>query len=127
MTAYVLRFVGNTKQPNSMNIGPLTPQELSKATLTWIQNRQQQRFAKELDNLNSKASNHLSLVRRLRLFLDDHKLIRCGGRIHNAPVKELTKFPYLLPQRHPFIILVIRDYHVRQFQAGVNNTVTAIC
>ena len=126
MTAYVLRFVGNTKQPNSKNIGPLTPQELSKATLTWIQNCQQQRFAQELNNLNSKASNRLSLVRQLRLFLDDHKLIRCGGRIHNAPVKELTKFPYLLPQRHPFTTLVIRDYHVKQFHAGVNSTVTAI-
>ena len=58
--------------------------------------------------------------------LDDHKLIRCGGRIHNAPVKELTKFPYLLPQKHPFTTLVIRDYHVRQFHAGMNSIVTAI-
>ena len=46
VTAYVLQFIRNTKQPNSRSIGPLTPQELSKATLTWIQNYQQQSFAR---------------------------------------------------------------------------------
>ena len=39
-----------------------------------------------------------------------HRIIdylRCSGRIHNAPLSELTKFPYLLPSKHPFIDLVI--------------------
>jgi len=47
------------------------------------------------------------LVRQLHLFLDDNNIIHCGGRIHNAPVSELIRFPYLLLQNHPFTTLVI--------------------
>lgn len=33
------------------------------------------------------------------LYLDDTGVIHCFGRIHNAPVTESAKFPYLLPSR----------------------------
>ena len=126
VTAYVFRFITNVKQSTVKHNGPLSPQELNKAKLAWIQDCQQQIFFKELDNLTSKSSNRLLLVRQLRLFLDDNKLIRCGGRIHNAPVSELVKFPYLLPRNHPFTTLVIHDCHIKQFHAGTNSTITGI-
>ena len=59
------------------------------------------------------------LVRQLRLFLDTNGLLRCGGRIHNAPVSETIKFPYLLPSRHSLI-------HVRLCHSGTASTVTAL-
>ena len=49
-----------------------------------------------------------------------------GGGIHNAPTSELTKFPYLLPTKHPFTRLVIYDIHQRLLHAGTNSTVTAL-
>ena len=125
-TAYVLRFIRNTKQSTSKSTGPLSVQELHKAKLAWIRNCQQQVFSKEHHNITSKGSNRLLLVRQLRLFLDNSQFIRCGGRIHNAPVSELMKFPYLLPKNHPFTTFIIRDCHIKQGHAGTNSTITAI-
>ena len=126
VTAYILRFIRNTKQSTSTSTGPLSVQELHKAKLAWIRNCQQQIFSKEHHNITSKVSNRLLLVRQLRLFLDNSQFIRCGGRIHNAPVSELMKFPYLLPKNHPFTTLIIRDCHIKQGHAGTNSTITAI-
>jgi len=59
---------------------------------------QQQSFPSKIQNISSKPSG-LPLVRQLRLFIG---VIHCGRRIHNVPVSELMKFPYLLPMKHPF-------------------------
>ena len=66
------------------------------------------------------------LVCQLRLFLDKSGLLRCGGRIHNAPTTQLAKFPYLLPTKHPFTKLIIYATHEKQLHGGVNSTLTAI-
>ena len=79
----------------------------------------------EINNIQS-TSHRLPLVRQLRLFIDSHGTLRCGGKIHNAPTSELTKFPYLLPTKHPFTRLVIYDTHQRLLHAGTNSTVTAL-
>ena len=53
-------------------------------------------------------------------------MIRCGGRIHNAPTSDLAKFPYLLPSRHPLTTLIIMVTHQKLHHAGASNTVTAL-
>ena len=58
-------------------------------------------YHQELNYLLKKHSQCPTLVKQLRLFLDDNKIIRCGGRIHNAPTSDLAKFPYFLPYRAP--------------------------
>ena len=60
----------------------------------------------EFKNLQSKSAKCLSLVRQLRLLLDKDGYMRCGGRIHNAPLSKLLKFPYLLPSKYPLTFLV---------------------
>ena len=64
-------------------------------------------------------------MRQLRLFLDCG-FIRCGGRLHNAPLSNSAKFPYLLPPNHPFTALIVHDTHRKQLHSGVNSTVTAL-
>jgi len=68
----------------------------------------------------------LTTSSQLKLFLDRDNLLRCGGRIHNAPLSELTKFPYLLPSRHPLTVLTIENAHTAQLHSGVNSTLTAL-
>ena len=80
----------------------------------------------KMEDRRSKRDNRLLLVRQLRLFLGKSVLLRCGRRIHNAPLSELTKFPYLLHAKHPFTDFVIQDAHLNQLHAGVNSTVTAL-
>ena len=126
VTAYVCQFTHNTRQPSSSQlVGPLTSPELSQANLKWIHNTQQTVFAKEIANIQS-CQNRLLLVRQLKLFLDNNNLLQCGGRIHNTPLSELTRFPYLLPPRHHFTTLVIQNAHVVQLHSGINATLTTL-
>ena len=126
VTAYVRRFIYNSSHQGTSRVeGPLTVSELTQSNLQWIRQAQTEMFADEVANLKVK-SRRLPLVRQLRLFLDSDGLLRCGGRIHNAPVSELMKFPYLLPSRHNFTILVIRNAHVSHLHSGVNATLTTL-
>ena len=126
VTAYILRFVHNCRYPQTSVLGVLISAEQRKANLRWVLNTQQQVFSNEIANIKSK-SRRSSLVRQLRLFIDSSGALRCGGRIHNAPLSELARFPYLLPAKHPFTDLIIYSTHSTQLHAGVNGTLTAIC
>ena len=125
VTAYVLRFINATRHLSSIRSKHLTTLELSKANLKWLYTVQHEVFYTEISNLKSQ-SPYLPLVRQLRLFLDEDQLIRCGGRIHNAPLSELARFPYLLPSKHHLTNLVILQAHTEQHHSGVNSTLTAI-
>lgn len=125
VTAYLLRFVYNIRNPASHKVGTLTTQETNKALLMWICDCQQTCFQQEYKQLKHKSTKHSSLVRQLRLFLDAEGYIRCGGRIHNAPLSELTKFPLLLPSKHSLTKLVINMIHINQLHGGVNSVITA--
>ena len=70
--------------------------------------------------------NEIHNIKSLCLFLDNGGALRCGGRIHNAPITELAKFPYLLPAKHSFTTLIVHAIHQAQLHAGVNATLTAI-
>lgn len=126
ITAYVLRFVHCSR--GNRHSGPLTTAELQQAKHRWIKDCQHQVFSKEVVNLQCKppAAKRLPLVRQLRLFLDKNNCLRCGGRIHNAPLSQLSKFPFLLPAHHPLTILIIRSTHLRLLHAGTNSTLTAL-
>lgn len=64
------------------------------------------------------------LVTQLDIFLDDDKLIRCGGRLHNAPLQDSVRLPYLLPSKHYLVVLIIKLTHITQLIFGVESTVT---
>ena len=126
VTAYVLRFVKNLQNQESRQVGPLSAKERQQACKRWIQNCQGLTYAAEIANLLSRTSTRLPLVRQLRLFLDCDGFIRCGGRLHNAPLSNSAKFPYLLPPNHPLTALIVHDTHKKQLHSGVNSTVTAL-
>jgi len=131
VTAYVLRFVANLRTtPEQRQIGPVSAEELNLARLRWIKDTQQTVYWKEVANLDQIAkqpsTNRIVLVRQLRLFLDSKGYLRCGGRIHNAPLNEVTKFPYLLPSKHPLSSLIVLDIHATLCHSGTGATLTAL-
>jgi len=127
VTAYTRRFIDNCRRPDITRVkGPLTVSELTQAKLHWIRQVQCLTFHDEVTTLKLKSHRHSPLTRQLRLFLDDDNLLRCGGRIHNAPLSELARFPYLLPSRHYFTELVIRNAHVTHLHSGVSATLTIL-
>ena len=122
VTAYVLRFVKNLQNNATKTVGPLSVQERQDAQ----NNSQAQIYADEVSNLRSKSSTRLTLVRQLRLFLDADGFLRCGGRIHNAPLADSAKFPHLLPPNHSFTALIVYEAHRKQLHSGVNTVVTLL-
>ena len=128
VTSYVLRFINNLRDSTTKQTGPLSVKELNTAQFRWVLNCQQQQFPREVQHLKSDRRNKRcpTLVRQLQLFLDDMGYLRCGGRIHNAPVSNTTKFPYLLPSRHALTTLIVLAAHATQLHGGVNRTVTAL-
>ena len=124
VTAYVMRFVANCRARSSSHrqLGPLTADELRDAEHLWISDCQRNRYSDVIESISGHVKQ-TSIVRQLRLFIDDRGLIRCGGRLHNAQLDETTKFPYLLPAKHPVSELIVTDAHRSQLHAGVNQTV----
>ena len=122
----VLRFLNHLRKCEPKHVGPLSAKERHHALQEWIKNCQALTYSDEIANLTSHSQSRLPLVRQLRLFLDSGGLLRCGGRIHNAPLDDSAKFPFLLPPRHPLSKLIIHDAHVKQLHSGVNATVTAL-
>ena len=113
VTAYVLLFLSHLRRHEPRYVGPLSAKERHLALQEWIKNRQTLTYSDEIANLTSQSQSHLPLVRQLRLFLDSDGFLRCGRRIHNAPLDDSAKFPFLLLPRHPLSKLIIHDVHVK--------------
>ena len=127
VTAYVIRFADNVRlSQDQRRTGPICAEEYVTAKLRWIKDTQLSVYNKEIDNLRQPKAPRLKLTQQLRLFIDSKGFLCCGGHIHNAPLSDLTKFPYLLPAKHPFSRLVIWDIHRRLYHSGTNATLTAL-
>ena len=126
VTTYVYRFVHNLRNPATPQKGSITAQEFHRARMEWIHSCQDEVYLKEVKNLSTPKQPRFILVRQLRLFLDNKGFLRCGGRIHNAPLTEDAKFPYLLPPKHRFTALIISSVHAKLYHAGVSSTLTTI-
>ena len=129
VTAYTLRFINNLCRSQPKLNGPLTAVELSSAQTRWVQACQELTYPRELVSAKSQCVRpevKRPLVRQLWLFVDDKGLLKCGGRIHNAPLSELARFPYLLPQNNHRTALIVNHVHVLLSHAGVGSTLTAL-
>jgi len=124
VTAFVLKFVARCRRELEQNAcSGLSVQNVYKAETLLIKHCQEMEFRNEITSLHSGQSK-LPLVKQLSLFLNDRGILRCRGRIHNAPVDEDAKFPFLLPKKHVLTRLIIQETHARHLHAGVNATVT---
>ncbi|XP_052256360.1 uncharacterized protein LOC127861714 [Dreissena polymorpha] len=124
VTAYVRRIISNCRQSSTKITGELTSTEIEVAEQRWLLACQGSSFVEEITSLKSKTPKRHPLVRQLRLFVDDTGIIRCGGRIHNASVADVTRFPYILPRQHKLTNLIVQDAHENQLPAGTNATAT---
>ena len=95
VTAYVLRFIQNCRpSTTSDRMVTLSVKELKDAESVWLRSCQATTYGAESTCLKDGKIN-LPLVRQVQLFHGDDGYIRCGSRIHNAPLLEQTRFPPL--------------------------------
>ena len=81
--------------------GPLMPEELKKAEMSWIKSAQK--------DLKSRMKN--GDFKTLSPFIDDKGIIRVGGRIDKAIVSYEEKHPVLLPNEHRISLLITSHTH----------------
>lgn len=106
---YVLRFTQRCAK-HSYNIGSITVPELKVALTTLIKQVQECYFAAEMKLLKEKGLIHNSLA-KLSPFLDNHDVLRVGGRLLFADISYDSRHPSLLPKNATLTRLLVQFYH----------------
>ena len=103
--------------------GPLKVEELDNAEKIIIRLIQRDEFASEIANLKEiKAVHKKSKLLSLNPFLDDHCVLRVGGRLKHSTLSHSQKDPVLLPQSHFVTALIIDNYHQLNYHSGIQTT-----
>jgi hypothetical protein len=131
VTACVLAFINALKKKNvskptqSVQLSFLTAKEIELAELAWIKSIQGSSFAKELEYLIHKPkASPPQYVQQFGLYIDKNGILRCKGRIDNSTLDFDSKHPILLPSKHRFIELLVRDVHESVKHNGIRDTLT---
>ena len=86
----------------------VTAIELTEAELKWLKSIQQVAFGTEYKELLS--GKNVVYNCQLILFLDNG-IIRCRGRVNKAHLPTSAKNPVLLPEKHYFSCLLVKEKH----------------
>lgn len=119
--AYCFRYIYNLKHPSSKNTSSISSSEIKDVLHFLVKHVQERTFASELRYLSKdKSSRSLSKpMRKLSPFLDEHGLIRVGGRLSKGDLAYDVKHPLLLPRDHRLTTLIIESYHQRFMHPGL--------
>lgn len=118
--AYCKRFCSNCLKPKSdRKFGPLTSKEIRNASVCLVKLSQRESFCSEIGALkDGKTVNSKSKIIKLNPFLDEHSIIRVGGRLSNSKFNYDKKHPALLSSKHYFTKLLFFREHTRLLHAG---------
>ncbi|CAB4005907.1 Hypothetical predicted protein, partial [Paramuricea clavata] len=109
VTAYVLRFVN----------------ALKKAEIMWLCSVQELSFAKESEfpqrNVQKSPPQY---VTQFGLYTGESHVIRCKGRLDNSSLGLGSRHPILLPSKHRFVELLIREVNEQVKHNGIRDTLT---
>ncbi|XP_049877550.1 uncharacterized protein LOC126374847 [Pectinophora gossypiella] len=119
--SWVRRF--STKKQDRQHTTWLTLSEIREATSILVKQVQEQIFHDEIGNLkDKKVISGKSKLLSLNPFLDDHGILRVGGRLQNARISPAMKNPIILPQNHRLTELIINHAHKLTFHGGARVT-----
>lgn len=75
----------------------ITSSDMKEALAALIRAVQQSAYSGIITQLQTSRMTSLSpLVGQLGLYIDEQKLLRCRGRLKNAPLQDNTKYPILI-------------------------------
>ncbi|XP_074654484.1 uncharacterized protein LOC141908360 [Tubulanus polymorphus] len=123
VTALVRRFIKKSRRENHES-DEITANEIAECEDLWNKGVQSSYFNDVKVSLEHKSKKRPSLVKKLRLFLEDD-IIRVGGRLHNAPIGYDAKFPILLPHCR-YSELIVLDSHNKVKHLGTESTITVV-
>nr|XP_041631969.1 uncharacterized protein LOC121502441 [Drosophila kikkawai] len=125
VSSYCYRFIHSLRSRHRNPAPFLTSEELQAARCRLIRHVQQNFFAREYAQLeNRRPLNAKSHLIRFSPFLDDHGIMRVGGRIDKSTINFNAKHPILIPKDSPLAGLLVRHFHVSHLHTGVDATFT---
>ncbi|GFT76069.1 integrase catalytic domain-containing protein [Trichonephila clavipes] len=126
--AYCQRFINNCKKIASqgssissshINTTSLTFSETKTAEETIIRWVQGFYFQEEIRSIKKQISlPPKSPLCSLHPFIDEHGLVRVGGRLQNFQIRFNSKHPIILPSQHSISELLIKEQHIAHLHAG---------
>ena len=126
ITAWVKRFLHNT-QSKDKRTGDLSVEEMEMAERYWIKRTQNQCFSKEIKQLNAgQRTDRQSKISNLNPFMDEHGLLRVGGRLQKTDWTFPQKHPWILPDKEKFTELQVRRAHADVMHSGLQETLTQV-
>ena len=128
----MIRFIDNFKarvqQGINRNSKELMADDLKHAEILWIKSVQKTAFAAEISFLIGKVSKSQPPIRVIQfgLFLSEDQVIESKGRIANSSLLTSSKFPIILPAKHAFVNLLVKQTHDLVKHSGISATLTAL-
>ncbi len=123
ITAWVLRFINNSKSRNNQELirksFVLSPSETKRSENYWLSILQRAHFNKEIDLLAiGKDLPRGSCVLPLNPFIDPNGILRVGGRLRHSNYSYEMRHPAIIHGKHPITRLIVRAEHLRLLHAG---------
>ena len=118
-----MRFVKLLKRKANVPTKHLTGEELRSAEIDWNKSVQAYFFKTEQ---NALMKGGTACLHQFEIQLDTHGLICCKQQLHNADVPDSSKNPIILPSRHRFTELLIRERLEDIHHQGIRDTLNSI-
>lgn len=120
--ARCFRFVPKYKRFDSLDVT-----ELQRAESAIIKIIQQAHFSDEIRMIQAKKPlKENSQILSLDPFIDNHGLLRVGGRTRKAMISFSKRHPIILPSNNHLTNLIITSYHWHNYHTGIQNTLYAM-
>ena len=121
ITAYILRFFRNCRSAKENRyFGYLKSSELNLALQKLILLSQSVDFGDDILQLQKQQHVHYnSKLAQLCPFLDEHGILRVGGRLQKAKFNYDFKHPILLTKLNPLSSLIFTDAHLKTLHGGL--------
>ena len=129
VTALVIKAARRFKKRtrNEREETRLSSADLKDAETLWIKSVQATSFSKEIEVLNCKDKKSIPpiYVSQFGLFLQDG-VVKCKGRLNNSSLPANTKNTVLLPAKHGFVQLLIKQSQESVKHNGIRDTLTTL-
>nr|CAI5833271.1 unnamed protein product [Callosobruchus analis] len=119
--ALIHRFCFNCRHSKAKRIvGNISVEEMDLAMKSLIRIAQQQTYNDEIQDIESgKNVSRRSKLLTLNPVIDEHGLLRVGGRLINSKLPYASKHQIILAPKHPLTRLIIITEHYRNMHAGI--------
>ncbi|GFU21048.1 integrase catalytic domain-containing protein [Trichonephila clavipes] len=127
--AYCQRFIKNFKKIASSQRSLIVSSHINTTSLTFSETKTAEEtiirwvqgfyFQEEIRSIKKQISlPPKSPLRSLHPFIDEHGLVRVGGRLQNSQLRFNSKHPIILSSQHSISELLIKEQHIAHLHAG---------